>query len=215
MVRPFGVYSMKLRATLAATAALLLGASSAGAAIIPSLTGVTANASDYTFTYQGTLAADAGLNGDSWFVIYDFIGYVPGSIFSPYADVAATAELVTAAPVTFPGSVDDPSLVNLVFTYNGPDFHTSGGPYASLDFSGLSARSIYGGQGADTFFGSTVKNNPDGVPGGSGTPIYDVGFITVPAAAAVPEPATWAMMIFGLGAIGSALRNTRRRPAMA
>ena len=41
---------------------------------------------------------------------------------------------------------------------------------------------------------------------------YNGGF-TPPAAAGVPEPATWAMMIFGFGAIGSAIRyrGARRR----
>ncbi|MBO9711552.1 MAG: PEP-CTERM sorting domain-containing protein [Sphingomonas sp.] len=33
--------------------------------------------------------------------------------------------------------------------------------------------------------------------------------------AAVPEPATWAMMILGFGMVGGALRSTRRRPALA
>lgn len=199
---------MKLKMASAAVAALLLGATSAGAAIIPTLSGITANATDYTFSYQGTLSGDAGLTAGSWFVIYDFAGYVDGSVYSPYAAVTASSELVTAAPISFPGTVDDPTIANLVFTYNGPAFHTSGGPYAALDFSGLTARSIYGGVAADTFFGSTVKNNPDGQPGGSGTPIYDVGFITVPGA--VPEPATWGLMIMGFGAMGSALRNRRR-----
>lgn len=32
---------------------------------------------------------------------------------------------------------------------------------------------------------------------------------------AVPEPATWAMMIIGFGVTGSMLRNTRRRAALA
>ncbi len=32
-------------------------------------------------------------------------------------------------------------------------------------------------------------------------------------AAAVPEPATWAMMIIGFGAVGSMVRTSRRRSA--
>ena len=41
---------------------------------------------------------------------------------------------------------------------------------------------------------------------------------TLVGVAAVPEPATWAMMILGFGAIGAALRSKRRRnaaPALA
>ena len=35
------------------------------------------------------------------------------------------------------------------------------------------------------------------------------------AAPAVPEPASWAMMILGLGMVGFALRRTRRAPRLA
>ena len=32
---------------------------------------------------------------------------------------------------------------------------------------------------------------------------------------AVPEPATWAMMIFGLGGVGAVMRRRRQQPALA
>lgn len=35
------------------------------------------------------------------------------------------------------------------------------------------------------------------------------------ATAAVPEPATWAMMLLGLGAVGCALRRSRTPPRLA
>ena len=40
------------------------------------------------------------------------------------------------------------------------------------------------------------------------------GSITIRQAAAVPEPATWAMMLVGFGAVGFAMRR-RRRPVLA
>ncbi len=40
------------------------------------------------------------------------------------------------------------------------------------------------------------------------------GTVTINAAPAVPEPATWAMMLMGFGAAGYAMRR-RRRPALA
>ncbi|TAJ72503.1 MAG: PEP-CTERM sorting domain-containing protein [Phenylobacterium sp.] len=47
-----------------------------------------------------------------------------------------------------------------------------------------------------------------------GTPVLDgVGQIRISGLVAVPEPATWAMMIMGFGAAGSVLR--RRRAALA
>ncbi len=39
--------------------------------------------------------------------------------------------------------------------------------------------------------------------------------VVLDAAAAVPEPATWAFMIFGFGAIGGTLRSNRRRQRKA
>ena len=42
------------------------------------------------------------------------------------------------------------------------------------------------------------------------------GFATGPGqTAAAPEPATWSMMIAGMGVIGGAMRRTRRQPAFA
>ena len=183
-------------------------ATAANAAVIPSLSGVTTNATDFTFTYQGTLSGDAGLVSGNRLVIFDFLGYVAGSITSPYATITATVENITTGLTMVPGSFDDPNIPNLVFTYNGPNFQTSGGPYAPIDFNGLSARSIFGGLAADTFAAITTKNNPDGIPGGTGTPIFDQGFITVPGG--VPEPASWAMMIVGFGMIGGGLRLRRK-----
>jgi PEP-CTERM motif len=36
----------------------------------------------------------------------------------------------------------------------------------------------------------------------------------IPNTAAVPEPATWAMMLFGFGLVGSAMRRSRRSVAI-
>jgi len=204
---------MKLRTVASGIAlAASLAGGVAQAAVIPTLQGITDNGTDFTFTYQGTLAGDAGLDNNSRLIIFDFAGYVDGSVFSPFATVAASTELVSTGILTIPGTVDDPLIPNLVFRWTGGPFRVSGGPFGSIDFSGLSARSTFGGTGADTFAAVTVKNNPDNVPGGSGSPIFDQGFITVPAAV-VPEPASWALMIAGFGGAGLMLR--RRRVAAA
>lgn len=51
--------------------------------------------------------------------------------------------------------------------------------------------------------------------GGGGTPPGDTGTVppvqVPPVTAAVPEPGTWLMMLFGFGVVGSALRPRRRR----
>lgn len=190
---------------LAATAAIGL-AGSANAAVI-TLESVTDNGPNgFTFRYQGTLGPDEGVRSGDRLVIYDFAGYIDGSIMAP-GSVQTTTELTSSDPVT-PGFSDDPTLVNLVFTYTGADFRASGGPFAPFNFNGLSARSTFGGTIADAFFTLTTKNNPDGAPGGSGTPVFTLGSVTVPNA--IPEPATWAMMLGGFGLAGAAMRRRAR-----
>jgi hypothetical protein len=184
-------------------------AGSANAAVL-TLQGVTNNGvNDNTFTYQGTLGPDEGLRSGDRLIIYDFAGYIDGSIFSPSANVVASTEFTSAGGIVTPGFNDDASLINLVFTYTGPDFRNVGGPFTPLDFDGLGARSTFSGLTTDAFFTLTTKNNPDGTPGGSNTPVFTLGQVSVPGG--VPEPTTWAMMLGGFGLLGAA---TRRRRSM-
>jgi hypothetical protein len=189
-----------------AAAAALGFAGSADAAVITLLSQTNNGPSNFTWTYQGTLGPDEGVRSGDRLVIFDFAGYIQGSVFSSLANVNASVENVTAGALLAPGQTDDPNLVNLVFTYTGPDFQVAGGPFAPIDFNGLGARSIYSVSTRDAFFTQTTKNNP---PGEQMTPTYQIGLVQVPA---VPEPATWAMMIGGFGLIGAAMR---RRPTLA
>ena len=170
---------------LAAVAAAALTAP-AGAAVM-TLSGVTGNGpSDFTFTYQGTLGPDEGVRTGDRFIIYDFNGYIAGSIFTPSADVIGTTELTSPSGLVTPGYDDDPNVVNLVFTYVGPDFRNTGGPYSPFDFNGLGARSTFVDKIADAFFTLTTKNNPDAHPGGSNTRLYTLGLVTGPTAPGGP-----------------------------
>jgi hypothetical protein len=192
---------------LAAGAAFCLAAP-AGAAVI-TLEGVTNNGpNDFTFSYQGTLGPDEGLRSGDRLIIYDFGGYIDGSVFTPSPNVIATVEFTSPTGVVQPGFNDDAGIENLVFTYVGPDFRNEGGPFAPLDFNGLGARSTLGFVIQDAFFTLTTKNNPDGVPGGSNTAVFTLGNVGVPSA--IPEPATWAMMLGGFGLIGAASRRRHR-----
>lgn len=192
---------------LAAAAAVGL-AGGANAAVI-TLESVTGSDGNFTFTYQGTLGPDEGVRSGDRLIIRDFRGYIDGSIFGGGANITRSVELVSSDPVT-PGFNDDPNEVNLVFTYTGPDFRDEGGPFAPFNFNGLGARSVFGNTIADAFFTLTTKNNPDGQPGGTGTPVFTLGQVSVPNA--VPEPASWAMMIGGFVMAGAAMR---RRATMA
>lgn len=194
---------------LFAAAAFCGVATTAGAAIIPVLDTVTLVGTDYEFSYSGTLAGDQGLMAGSQLVIFDFAGYVDGSISSGIyaADVLATVEF-TSALTPQPGLDDDPLVENLVFTWIGGPFNAAGGPFADVSFAGLTARSIFSASRLDGFSARAVTNNG----AATGQPAFNTGLVAVAEGTVVPEPATWALLIAGFGLAGASLR--RRRPAM-
>ena len=196
------------RWVLAAAAAVTF-AVPASASVL-TLSGVTNNGpGDFTWNYQGTLGPDEGVRSGDRLIIFDFAGYIDGSIFTPSANVVGTVENTSAGAFVTPGFNDDPNVTNLVFTYVGPDFRNEGGPFTPFDFNGLGARSQFSATTVDAFFTLTTKNNPDGVPGGSNTAVFTLGQVTVPTAA-IPEPATWAMLLGGFGMLGAATRRRNR-----
>ena len=186
----------------------------AQASVIPVLTDVTAEGDFFRFTYQTTLAGDAGVTDGNRLVIFDFAGFAGGlDVPSPF--ITASTELTSAlfpAPdgvLPSPPYDDNPLIPNLVFVWNGPDFRTSGGPYEPLTFN-LSALSSFSAVVMDGFSAISIKNN--GMA--SGTGLYNQGTTEVPlATGAIPEPATWAMMIMGFGGVGALVR--RRRQALS
>lgn len=183
-------------------AGLVALTSAANAAVI-TLESVTPAGSNFTFNYQGTLGPDEGVQSGDRLIIYDFAGYVDGSIFATSPLLTTSTEFTTVGLID-PSQSDNPTLVNLIFTYNGPDFQTSGGPFAPVDFNGLGAVSIFQNTRLDAFTTFTTKNNPDAT---EGTVVTTLGTTQVPGA--VPEPASWLMMIGGFGMVGFSARRRR------
>ena len=187
---------MKSKLLAAAAAIACLGAMPASAVPI-FLDGVTPSGPNFTFNYVAQFAQDEGIETGSILVIFDFVGYVPGSIFAP-GPIATSIENFSGL-ASF-GFTDDPNLPNLVFKYTGPQLDLSG-----LSFGGFGASSIYQGVTFDGFSAITVKTN------GSNLGIATQGGVGVPLAApVVPEPATWGMMMLGFGAMGTVLRSRKR-----
>jgi hypothetical protein len=197
-------------AVLAGVAAIVL-TSSAQASVIPFLGSVTADGSNFKFGYTGQLSPDEGVTNGSKLVIVDFAGYVPGTVFSTLSNVSASvSNTVPSGFLIDPGFIDNPAIPDLVFTYTGPNFQTTGGPYPALvNFTGLGADSTLGGQVAGSFSTMAVRN----VGSLAGTADFNVGQVNVPSA--VPEPATWAMMLIGFAGLGASLRRRNRTEAMA
>lgn len=201
-----------MRYLLAAAAAVAGLAAPSNAAVLTLETVTTNGVGDFTFVYQATLDVNEGLRRGDRFVIFDFAGYIDGSVASASTSplLVASSELVTSTPLMPPEFTDDPTIFNLVFTYNGSGFRTSGGPHAAFEIDGLSARSTFGGRSADGFFARTTKHDPSG---GANSSIYTLGAVTIPAPGnnpdAVPEPASWAMMLGGFGLLGGMMRRRR------
>lgn len=189
------------KAILSALGLAAAGAATPASAVVIFLSGApTAVPGGYEFSYQGNFSNDEGIRTGSTLVIFDFAGYIDGSVFSPYADIAATAEFVSSDLPGSPDFTDDPALYNLRFTYTGADTIDM----SNLDFAGLTARSTLGGVILDGFSAITVK--VDGNE--TGTPVYSIGQVGVPTG--VPEPALWGMMLGGFAMLGSSVRRRRR-----
>jgi hypothetical protein len=184
---------------------VLIGlAPGAHAAVVPVLDTITLVGTDYEYSYSGTLAGDTGLVDGDRLVIFDFGGYVDGSISAGiYAsDIDAHTEFTsTLAPP--PGYDDDPTLVNLVFEWSGAPFLAAGGPYADVTFAGLTARSIGADVRLDGYAATTTINNG----AATGLPSFDTGPVAVP----MPEPSTGAPMVLALASATWRKRRTRAR----
>ncbi len=202
-----------MKRLLVAAGAVLCLSGAAHASITPTLVSVTPDGSDFIFDYSVLLSGDQGLTKGSELVIFDFAGYVPGSIVSPSPLITASTELVanfdtaTGGVQVNPMFTDDPTIPDLVFTYNGPDFHTTGGPFAPNTMVNFTAISTLGGIGVDGFSSRAISNVGLGT---SGTAAFNDGAVGVPMAL-VPEPASWALLIVGFGGVGALLRDRRRR----
>jgi hypothetical protein len=158
------------------------------------------------WTYAANLSSGQVLNGDG-FTIFDFGGYVAGSIFAP-AGWTATAQLTgsvlgIAPPAANP---DNPALFNLLFTRSGGTVGPEVMGVLSLGNFGATTTST-----STTFVGWTSRDHfPTGNPPSPGTDHADI--ILAPAPAAVPDGgATVALLGIALGGLEGMRRLIRAR----
>lgn len=80
-----------------------------------------------------------------------------------------------------------------------------------LNTTGPSAL-VFGFTGIDLVNFSISGGTPSGLSGGGN--YFAVDDLRINAVSAVPEPATWAMMLLGFGFVGGAMRSARRKQKM-
>ncbi|MBS0502935.1 MAG: PEPxxWA-CTERM sorting domain-containing protein [Proteobacteria bacterium] len=173
------------------------------ALLAATLFGITANQADAAIVTRHFLISANGFAADAPV-------QTASGIFSFTYDEAAF--LTPVAPVTKVTSFNVPFNGPALFTYNkGNNFLM-----VSNNITGLTAFTIT--PNAPTF-GFFIKN-PGGAPQvtnlsySANGKIFSSSQVAVQALAAVPEPASWALMIGGFGLAGAALR-TRPRVAFA
>jgi hypothetical protein len=133
---------------------------------------------------------------------------------------------ITALTATYSGnsyssgftiSLGDPGHQAMIYALGATTFAASSGPYSSsgLNFYSAAAGSIPSmSAGKAAGYGCTGSSVCARISDRNGVPLdsSDIGTIT---AAAVPEPASWAMMLGGFGLAGAAMRRKAARRAVA
>lgn len=176
---------MKSKIMFAAVAALLASTAPASAAV-------------FNWTYTGTITSGgAAVNSAGTITTTDTTSTVAGRQAYTVTGITGTRNgvditgLAPAFPTIFGGADNFLFVTGLPFTDLGVSFSLANGTFANLFLDDVSTGEYF----ATNLAGSTGRTNAIGV------------FTYSAANAAVPEPATWAMMLLGFGAMGYAVRR--------
>jgi len=167
--------------------------------IIPSFDSAFAFGNNSVWNYNIDVASLTSVQTGDFFTIYDFGNFVPGSNSQP------VGWALTASPIgNTPGQVlptDNPSLLNLTWTYDGP---TITGPALDIGVFRVTVLGPVSALGTSQFASqSTRSDGPN-----AGTKLENIGAIPVPIA--IPEPGVFALIAIG-GACFAGRSIFRRR----
>ena len=187
---------------LAGAAALALAPAAANAAVVVNITQAAGNvlvdtsgSIDLTgLTSQGTYSLDLGLSPK--------IGYVSGGTGG---DVTAYSGFAGPTSIGTGSYLDATTSTGTMFAFNAASF---GNPLVFLPQNYTTGAAIAASQ---SYANATLASL--GLTAGSYLfkSAADTVTINVGQAGAVPELASWAMMILGMGAVGAAMRRQVRR----
>jgi hypothetical protein len=160
------------------------------------------------WTYDAKVSSGTVMNGDG-FTIFDFGGYVDGSIFAPvgWTFTAGAGSVLGVAPVGF---VDNPAIPNLLFTRSGGTIGPINGEQSLGEFGASTTFT------SSTFVAWTSRDHlPFGNPPNAGADHSD--FIMAPAPGAPPPVpdggATVALLGIALAGVEGMRRMIRARKA--
>ena len=197
----WGTNMRKFTALLAASAALAVATPASAADILLDLTNTTQNAAPKTFTFTATGAS----------TVLNFQGYnLPGSTAVVNLFFGTSGSTLNAGNNLLVGAAYTPTASGCG-NFFGVDSNVAGQSYgaAGLYFGGTCA-GVYDTltTSLNTTIGQAYTLRFDlSVFGGVNNGVrVSTGALTT---GAVPEPATWAMMLLGFGGIGFAMRRRR------
>lgn len=166
----------------------------------------TANAAQVVSTTLESANLNAGANNS--FTIGFSDGNLAGPTFNELltftTDVSGILNILVGTTTAADGDINDTDFSNIFLTGTGIAGQVAlsglvGEPNESRALNGFSV-----GQGTFTL---NIQGSPGSQNGSLG------GTVSFRSAAAVPEPATWAMMLLGFGAIGFSMRRRRQQGA--
>jgi len=211
-----------LKAAAAAAVLALTAAGAAQAAVTVSFTGGDLplpsgqqlvwdfdglEASVYTATFSGTAGTGVYNGADG---LHSGVAAPPPGTTSQYASVLGGGTLTLTTPeITqlsiYMGSPDDYNSITFYYAGGGSETLTglqlAGGAFSGDQSVGRRMTYDFGGQKVTSVQFTSSGNSFE--------------FDNIATTSAVPEPATWAMMITGFGMAGAAMRRRRRTAALA
>lgn len=199
----------RIMAAVMAVAASFGHLPAARAGLIPIQVSVMPEGGNYQYTYALVLPVDSVLQTGNYFTIYNFAGLVPGSAMASGSSSsqywAFSSSLLGLTPPGISVS-QNPNVPDITWTYSGPSIQG-----AQNGLGNFSAVSIY--PLTTLSWMTAITGTVNGVADANITPTT----VPVPAAPGspppgVPEPATLALIGFGLPFFGL-LQRLRRRSA--